>query len=84
MHPHPPPTCGASLRSRFDRGACCMAQLRLVDSFQFTDEQVAYLRKIMPGTEEAFFEWLSTGERPMCCCCYCYCVACCLLFVACC
>lgn len=32
--------------------------LRFVENFSFTNEQIAYLKKIMPGCDRKFFEWL--------------------------
>ncbi len=32
--------------------------LRFLSGFRFTDDQIAYLRTIMPGRDDAFFGWL--------------------------
>ena len=34
--------------------------LPLLESFKFTEDDIEYLRTVLPGAEDEFFEWLST------------------------
>ncbi len=34
--------------------------LALINTFEFSESDIAYLRMVMPSAEDAFFEWLGS------------------------
>jgi len=36
--------------------------LRFISDFKFTDDQIDYIKQIMPGCDEGFFNWLKTAD----------------------